>query len=124
MTPENRRCTTTAPDTDDRFGVSLRGVAVDAETRCRHWHDPRDVVALRLDCCDIYYPCVTCHTETTDHETDRLPPDRFDEPAVLCGVCRRVFSAETYLACNDSCPGCGAAFNPGCRRHRHRYFRV
>ena len=26
------------------------------------------------------------------------------------------------LAADDACPACGAPFNPGCRRHRDRYF--
>mgnify|MGYP002762035162 FL=1 len=116
--------TTTAPGTDDRFPVPLRGVAVDAETRCLHWHDPPDVVALRFDCCDTYYPCVTCHDETTDHGTERLPSDRLHEPAVLCGACRQTLTATAYLGCDDTCPHCGAAFNPGCHEHRDRYFAV
>lgn len=116
--------TTHAPATDSRFAVPLRGVAVDGETRCRHWHSTVDVLALRFDCCGTYYPCAACHAETTDHDSERLPRDRFDERAVLCGRCHTPFSAETYLGGGDSCPSCGAAFNPGCRDHHHLYFRV
>jgi len=114
--------TTVAPETDDRFPVPVRGVAVDGETRCRHWHDEADVVALRFCCCDTYYPCAACHGETTAHDTDRLPRHRFGEPAVLCGVCRNTLSVETYLGSGDNCPACEAPFNPGCRNHHHLYF--
>ncbi|MDZ5810846.1 CHY zinc finger protein [Halorubrum sp. AD140] len=147
--PTERR-TTTAPATDDRFAVPLRGVAVDPETRCAHWDGPVDVVALRFGCCEAYYPCDACHDATTDHETEPWPRDRFDELAVLCGACRTVLTAREYLdgeaqraagseghspsgnraspgdsretPDDDACPRCGAAFNPGCRAHRDRYF--
>jgi len=114
--------TTSAPATDDRFDVALRGVAVDEGTRCRHWHDEVDVVALRFACCDTYYPCFECHAGTANHEPEQWPRDRFDEPAVLCGVCREELTADAYLDSDDQCPACGAAFNPGCREHRHLYF--
>jgi uncharacterized CHY-type Zn-finger protein len=114
--------TTATPATDDRFDVPLRGVAVDEGTRCRHWHDEVDVVALRFACCETYYPCFECHAETTAHDPEQWPRDRFDEPAVLCGVCGAELTVDAYLDCEDSCPSCGAAFNPGCREHRHLYF--
>ncbi|MDB2243290.1 CHY zinc finger protein [Halorubrum ezzemoulense] len=118
------RETTTAPDADSRFAVPLRGVAVDPETRCAHWDDPVDVVALRFGCCEAYYPCDACHDAATDHEAVPWPRDRFDDPAVLCGVCETTITASEYLDCDDTCPACGAAFNPGCRKHRGRYFEV
>ncbi|QWC18137.1 CHY zinc finger protein [Halorubrum sp. 2020YC2] len=118
------RETTTAPDTDPRFSVPLRGVAVDPETRCAHWDDPVDVVALRFGCCETYYPCDACHDAAADHEAVPWPRDRFDEPAVLCGACGTTLTARAYLDSDDTCPACGAAFNPGCRKHRDRYFEV
>ena len=135
--PTERR-TTTAPATDDRFAVPLRGVAVDPETRCAHWDDPVDVVALRFGCCETYYPCDACHDAATDHEAEPWPRDRFGEPAVLCGVCGATLSAREYLdgggeaqpgdgsaePDGDACPRCGADFNPGCRAHRDRYFKA
>jgi len=148
-TPTERR-TTTAPATDDRFAVPLRGVAVDPETRCAHWDDPVDVIALRFGCCAAYYPCDACHDAATDHEAEPWPRDRFGEPAVLCGACGATLSAREYLDgeaqrassseghspsgnraspdCHrakpddDACPRCGADFNPGCRKHWDRYF--
>ncbi|WP_311170685.1 CHY zinc finger protein [Halobellus ordinarius] len=116
------RRTTCFPEFDDRFPVPLRGVAVDPETRCSHWDDDVDVVALRFGCCETFSPCDACHTETADHDPEPWPRDRFDEPAVLCGVCGSTLTAGRYLDGDDACPECGAAFNPGCRRHRDRYF--
>lgn len=156
------RRTTTAPATDDRFAVPLRGVDVDPETRCAHWDAPVDVVALRFGCCEAYYPCDACHDAVTDHEPEPWPRARFDEPAVLCGGCGATLTATAYLdgageaqrasgsegqspsgnraspgdgeaqsasssrakPDDDACPECGAAFNPGCRAHRDRYFEV
>jgi len=155
----SQRRTTHEPALDDRFGVPLRGVAVDPETRCAHWDSERDVVALRFGCCGTFSPCHACHAETADHEPAPWPRARFDDPAVLCGVCGTTLSARRYLAGDgegrspsgartspgdgrtqsgdgdahrasggratpddDACPACGAAFNPGCRRHRDRYF--
>ena len=135
--PTDDRRTTTAPATDDRFAVPIRGVAVDPETRCAHWDSAVDVVALRFDCCEAYYPCDACHDAATDHEAAPWPRDRFDEPAVLCGSCGATLSAREYLdgdgaalrasgsrvkPDDDACPRCGAEFNPGCRAHRDRYF--
>jgi len=118
------RRTTTVPATDDRFSVPLCGVAVGPETRCGHWDDPVDVVALRFGCCETYFPCDACHDAATGHEAEPWPRDRFDEAAVLCGVCGATLSAHEYLASDDSCPRCSADFNPGCRAHRNRYFEV
>ena len=120
MDSEHR--TTHAPRCDDRFGVPLRGVEVDARTGCAHYRNPRDVIALRFACCETYYPCRACHDATADHEAVVWPRARFDEPAVLCGVCRTTTSARAYLRDGSACPHCGAAFNPGCKTHRHLYF--
>lgn len=115
---------TTRTGTDDRFAVPLRGVAVDSETRCAHYGTDRDVIALRFGCCEAYYPCFTCHAAVADHDPEVWPRSRFEEPAVLCGVCRETITAAAYLDGDDSCPHCGAQFNPGCRNHRDRYFEI
>ena len=119
---DDDRHTSRVPALDERFPVPLRGIDVDAETRCAHWDSPVDVIAVRFGCCETYYPCVSCHDEATDHEAEPWPRARFDEPAVLCGVCRERLTAREYLASDDACPSCGAAFNPGCRAHHDVYF--
>ena len=112
------RRTVEPPDTDDRFPVPLRGVAVDAKTRCTHYDSELDVIALRFPCCDAYYPCFRCHEAVAGHDPERAPREAFDDPAVLCGVCGATLSVRAYL----DCPECDASFNPGCRRHHDRYF--
>lgn len=114
--------TTRAPAIDDRFAVPLRGVRVDAATRCAHYDGLRDVIAIRFACCEVYYPCFKCHRETTGHEPTRWPRDRRHEPAVLCGVCGHAMAAVTYLKANHTCPHCGVDFNSGCAAHHDRYF--
>ena len=122
-TTDTRR-TVEPPQSDERFAVPLCGVEVDAETRCAHYDTAADVVALRFPCCDCYYPCFRCHAAVTDHEPERVRQAAFDDSAVLCGGCGATLSVRSYLDCEDACPACDAAFNPGCRRHRDRYFAV
>ena len=98
------------------------GVAVGPETRCAHYHGPRDVIALRCGECGHFSPCFRCHDAVADHDFEPWPRDRFDEPAVRCGVCGERLTVAAYLASGNRCPGCGAAFNPGCARHYDRYF--
>lgn len=105
-------------------GVAVFGVAVDDETRCAHYDTDRDVVAIRFACCERFYPCHACHDAVADHDPARWPRERFDEPAVLCGVCGTTLSVATYLDCEHECPECGHAFNPGCEAHADRYFDV
>ena len=115
------RRTTLAPAVDPRFGVPLRGISVDAETRCAHYNGPTDVVALRFACCETYSSCHRCHDEAAGHAAQVWPRARFDEPSVLCGVCRTAMTWPAYLASGNACPACAAAFNPGCAAHAGRY---
>jgi len=100
--------------------TSILGAVVDDQTRCIHWSGELDVVAMRFACCKEYYPCFDCHT-AAGHEPAVWPLARFDEPAVLCGVCDTEMTVTRYLAV-DACPSCGAGFNPGCSLHHHLYF--
>ncbi|SNZ16038.1 Uncharacterized protein, contains Zn-finger domain of CHY type [Natronoarchaeum philippinense] len=102
-------------------GHEVRGEGVDAETRCAHYDSALDVVAIKFDCCGTYYPCFRCHDAVTEHDADRWPAARRDEPAVLCGACGAELTVETYVGV-DACPECDAAFNPGCADHYQRYF--
>jgi uncharacterized CHY-type Zn-finger protein len=120
--PEPARPTIRPPALDDRFSVPLRGVRVDPATRCRHYDEPADVIAIRFACCDIYYPCFRCHRAVADHAPARWPRARRDEAAVLCGACGTTITAARYLERGPTCPHCGAAFNPGCAAHHDRYF--
>ena len=103
-------------------GLPVYGVDVDPETRCAHYHTERDVVALKFGCCEAYYPCFRCHNAVADHDLEPWPRARFDDPAVLCGVCGTELTVEAYLEADHECPHCEAPFNPGCGDHAPRYF--
>ena len=100
------------------------GLDVDPETRCSHYHSPRDVVAFRMRCCDRWYACRECHDALAGHEAQLWPRADREERAVLCGACGVELSIRGYLKSADACPVCDAAFNPGCREHHHLYFEV
>jgi uncharacterized CHY-type Zn-finger protein len=104
----------------ERFGV--RGLDLDRETRCAHWHSPLDIVALKMRCCGAYYACRDCHDALADHPAQVWPKAERETLAVLCGSCGEELSIARYLACDDRCPVCAAPFNPGCKLHRHLYF--
>lgn len=107
-------------------GVPVRGVDMDAQTRCAHYASARDVVALRLACCAVYWPCHACHAALADHPAVPVPAADAGLPRVLCGVCRAELSVDAYraamAAADPRCPSCGAGFNPGCALHSHLYF--
>jgi len=103
-------------------GHTVHGVDVDPQTRCTHYDGDTDVVAIRFPCCDTYYPCHECHDAVTDHQPTVWPADATDTPAVLCGRCGTELTIQAYLECEDTCPACATAFNPGCRNHYHHYF--
>ncbi|MBN9142078.1 MAG: hypothetical protein J0H23_14785 [Micrococcales bacterium] len=105
----------------DSHGIRVHGLPIDAETRCVHWNGPSDVVAIRFHCCDRFYPCHDCHEAVADHPSEVWDADEREVHALLCGACGATHAIETYLGV-ESCPACGAAFNPGCRLHRHLYF--
>ncbi|MFK3669528.1 CHY zinc finger protein [Leifsonia aquatica] len=99
----------------------MLGPTVDDETRCIHYRTELDVIAIRFACCGEYYPCHLCHAEAADHPAHAWPEGSGAERAVLCGVCGDELTIAAYLGV-EGCPACGAAFNPGCKLHRHLYF--
>ena len=98
------------------------GIGVADNSQCAHWHSSRDIIAIKFACCDTYYACFDCHRELADHAAEVRPRDRLLEPSVLCGACGRELTVPEYLGCGNECPGCSAAFNPGCASHYHLYF--
>jgi uncharacterized CHY-type Zn-finger protein len=100
----------------------VRGIEVDAQTRCVHYHSAVDIVAIKIKCCGVYYACKDCHTEVAGHAIAVWPRGEWDARAVLCGACGREMTIREYFDCESRCPGCGAGFNPGCRKHWHFYF--
>ncbi|SRR5579862_3850744 len=100
----------------------VRGVDVDSQSRCAHYHLPMDVVAIKMKCCGIYYACKECHDALADHDILVWPRKEWDEKAILCGVCGHELTIREYMQSENSCPACTANFNPGCRNHYHYYF--
>lgn len=100
---------------------AILGRPVDDQTRCVHYHGPKDVIAIKFVCCGAYYPCFECHREAADHPHRPWPADRFDEKAILCGVCGTELTIATYQSV-PTCPECDARFNERCRLHWPLYF--
>jgi uncharacterized CHY-type Zn-finger protein len=100
----------------------VRGVHLDAQTRCEHWHGPTDIIAIKMKCCGVYYACKDCHAVLADHRIEVWPETQWNEKAILCGSCGTELTIHQYMQSGYSCPACGEQFNPGCRNHYHLYF--
>lgn len=101
---------------------NVRGVDLDPESRCIHYHTPMDIIAIRMKCCGVYYACKDCHEAMAGHAMEAWPQSEWEQPAVLCGACGTELTIQEYLGCRNQCPECGAGFNPGCRHHYDCYF--
>ena len=102
--------------------IFVKGLDVDEETRCRHYHSEIDRIAIKFYCCGNYYACFECHQATGCGSPKVWPAEHFNQNAVLCGACSYELSVTEYLQCQSSCPQCSALFNPGCSLHKHLYF--
>jgi uncharacterized CHY-type Zn-finger protein len=100
----------------------IRGVELDAQTRCVHYHSTLDVIAIKMACCGIFYACKDCHEALADHAIKVWPHAEWDTKAILCGACQHQLTIHEYMASGNACPNCGAGFNPGCRNHYQFYF--
>ncbi|HLZ82973.1 MAG TPA: CHY zinc finger protein [Caulobacteraceae bacterium] len=100
----------------------VQGVALDAQTRCSHYHSTLDIIAIKMRCCGVYHACRECHDELADHPAEVWPKAEWDKAAVLCGACGAEMSVYDYLAGDNRCPACRSPFNPGCKSHHHLYF--
>jgi uncharacterized CHY-type Zn-finger protein len=107
---------------DVRSINDVRGVNLDAQTRCEHYHGPTDIVAIKMKCCGVYYACKDCHVALADHPIEVWPENDWHKPAILCGACGTELTIAQYLASESICPVCQERFNPGCRKHYHFYF--
>ena len=67
--------------------VRGKGLSEHSETRCSHWHSPRDVLALAAPCCGgDFFACAQCHDEVTGHVLQPWPSDTpLATHALLCG---------------------------------------
>jgi uncharacterized CHY-type Zn-finger protein len=105
-------------------GTSVTGVSMDGETRCAHYHEKRDIIAIKFKCCRTWFPCHQCHAELAGHASNVWPKEEFDTPAILCGGCGGQLTIREYLESNSACPRCRRRFNPGCASHHHLYFQA
>jgi uncharacterized CHY-type Zn-finger protein len=100
------------------------GVDVDPQTRCAHYHDERDIIAIKFKCCGEWFSCHQCHATLAGHTAKVWSKEEFGERAVLCGNCGHQLTIREYLQCESVCPQCERHFNPGCARHYHLYFEM
>jgi uncharacterized CHY-type Zn-finger protein len=102
----------------------VRGLNLDPQSRCLHYHSPLDIIAIKLKCCGHYYACKDCHETLAGHAIEPWPQSEWHQEAVLCGNCRAQLTIHAYLQSNSRCPNCNSPFNPACRNHYHFYFAV
>jgi len=102
--------------------MTVKGLDVDPETRCRHYHSEVDRIAIKFYCCGIYYPCFECHQAVGCGQHQVWPLELFHEKAILCGSCGHELSITEYLECRSECPSCNSSLNPRCSLHKHLYF--
>ena len=95
-----------------------------SKTKCQHYNSDRDIIAIKLKCCQKFYSCILCHNAAEEHETMVWTVAEFDDKAIFCGNCESVLSIHNYLSCNSTCPLCLAEFNPRCSNHYHYYFDI
>ncbi len=100
----------------------VRGIDLDRNTRCAHYRTDRDIVAIKMKCCGLYYACKDCHEALADHPIEVWSEAEWNQLAVLCGACQKQMTIRQYMESGSMCPECGAAFNPGCRKHYQFYF--
>lgn len=100
----------------------VRGLDLDPQTRCLHYHSALDIVAIKMKCCGVYYACKDCHTALAGHAITVWPRTEFHQLGVLCGACKSELTINEYLRSESRCPHCAAPFNPACANHHHFYF--
>lgn len=108
----------------------IKGILVDEDSRCKHWHSKLDVIALKFKCCPaVYYSCYSCHEETNpaDHVVEKydLVADK-NKNLVICGICKTEMTFDQYKNLEEDgilkCYNCKSHFNPGCKYHYQAYF--
>ncbi|MFZ4452374.1 CHY zinc finger protein [Salibacterium aidingense] len=103
-------------------GTKVHGVKPDDSSRCAHYHQSNDIIAIQFYCCRQFYCCYKCHEELCSHPPSRWPEEQFHEKAILCGNCGTFLSIREYLQSGYICPCCQALFNPACKYHYSLYF--
>ncbi|UUE18379.1 hypothetical protein LQZ13_02845 [Leuconostoc mesenteroides] len=99
----------------------IKGINLDQQVRCKHWHTDVDVVANRCAKCRKYYACYLCHDALNTHPFVPVSLDT-EETAVCCGVCLHQMTPAQYLHAHYQCPKCHHLFNAQCALHKNTYF--
>ena len=102
----------------------LKGKLIDDYTRCEHYNNEKDIIAIKFKCCYCYFACIHCHEETENHAPKIWLKTERETKAILCGSCKTELTINEYLACESTCPNCTATFNPKCENHYHFYFEM
>src|SRR6185369_4690161 len=102
----------------------VHGLNLDPQTRCEHYHGPTDIIAIKMNCCRVYYACKDCHVALADHPIEVWPRNHWSRAAVLCGSCGTELTIEQYMMSAYQCPNCRALFNPRCQNHHQFYFQI
>lgn len=109
-------------DLGKTWSEPIFGDLLDGETRCLHYHSPKDIIALKCFTCRRYYPCYQCHETYETHAYQPYPSWLGDE-VVFCGACQTGLTISAYRQGGGFCLNCSASFNPGCKAHEHIYFK-
>ncbi len=104
--------------------IKVYGIDLDFQTRCKHYHEKRDIIAIQMKCCNKFYACSLCHDEIENHEIKPWNKNEFHIKAVLCGNCGELITIDEYINCKFICPNCGGLFNPNCKKHYNLYFDI
>ena len=86
--------------------IEVRGLKVDKQTRCVHYHTEKDIIAIKYKCCNTYYPCHRCHEEVAGHEALIWKKEERGEKAILCGACGTELTIDAYVRSGSRCPAC------------------
>ncbi|WP_369678836.1 hypothetical protein [Planococcus faecalis] len=65
---------------------TVKGVSVDAETRCAHYIQLSIELPSSFFCCQQYFPCFECHQAIGCGNHQVWPKDRFQEKACCAGA--------------------------------------
>src|SRR5215472_17240549 len=86
--------------------IRVRGINIDSQTRCAHYHGPTDIISIKMRCCGHYFACKDCHEELARHCIEVWPVSEWEEKAIPCGICLTEMSITEYLQCEYQCVNC------------------
>src|ERR1700723_2096011 len=91
----------------------VRGVNLDAQTRCEHYRGSTDIIAIKMKCCGEYYACKDCHQSLARHPIEVGPKSECAQTPSPRAPAPTELTINQYMHCDSRCPNCRAPFNPG-----------